>query len=62
MTFKQKLKKEHPQYVNRYGECMGCPHEYRYEPAGYGVCKGDCYQVTTKNCKACWNREMGERR
>lgn len=62
MTYKQKLKSEHPEMVDAFGECKGCPITFGYEPVGGGVCAGDVYAVTTKNCKACWNREMGEKK
>lgn len=56
MTFRERLKIDHPEYVQRYygGGCLGCPEDYGYEPAGY----------RERNCDnrhdACWDREMPE--
>lgn len=52
MTFREKLKREHPEMVNeRYiGGCKGCPSGY-----GYGDNMPNCSHVT---CAECWNREI----
>lgn len=50
MTFREKLAKEHPEFVDvRYiGDCKYCPSDYGYETKSY----------CTVNCYACWDREM----
>ena len=50
MTFKEKLKQEHPEMINPHfiGGCQGCPWGYGYEEKH--ECKVDC--------EKCWNREM----
>lgn len=60
MTFKEKLKREHPELVNEdwYGGVHGCPSNHEYEakkPCGSSkVFSGDIA------CSACWNREIPE--
>ena len=51
MTFRAKLKEEHPEKIDERcaGGCIGCPSNYGYEE------NYDCKGVT---CKDCWNREM----
>lgn len=55
MTFKEKLQKEHPEYVDKQycAGCKGCPHNYGYEEkeSASTFCK-------RTNCTECWNREM----
>lgn len=55
MTFKEKLAIDHPENVRPYflGECLGCPEDYGYEPAGY---RRKC----NHKHEECWNREMPE--
>ena len=51
MTFKEKLKEEHPEKVDERcaGGCIGCPSNYGYE---------ENYNCNGVTCKDCWNREM----
>lgn len=58
MTFKEKLKMEHPVNVSPTftGGCFGCPFTYGYERSGDGLCKGR--NTSGPECGACWNREM----
>lgn len=51
MTFKEKLRKEHPESVSGAyeGGCEGCPYDYGYEDEESDVCP---------NCYACCNREI----
>ena len=51
MTFKEKLRDEHPECVSGAydGGCQACPCDYGYEDERPDVCP---------NCYACWNREM----
>lgn len=53
MTFKEKLRKEHPEEVSGAynGGCGGCPCDYGYEDEQSDFCP---------NCYACWNREIPE--
>lgn len=54
MTCKEKLQKEHPEFVGPgyKGGARGCPDMYGYlTPPGY--CNGN-------QCEACWNREIPE--
>ena len=50
MTCREKLKKEHPRYVNTLyaGGAKGCPHYY-----GYAVKPDRC-----TSCEDCWDREI----
>jgi len=58
MTCRERLKIEHPEYVNeRYpGGCKGCPHEYRYldRPEYCIIASG----VDNERCTKCWDREI----
>jgi hypothetical protein len=51
MTFRAKLKEEHPEKVDERcaGGCIGCPSNYGYE---------ENYNCNGVTCKDCWNREM----
>lgn len=53
MTFKEKLKQEHPEKLDNGcgGGCIGCPYDYGYEKGKPKGCKGGY-------CNVCWNREM----
>lgn len=62
MTFKEKLKKEHPEKVGDFhmGGCYGCPDSY-----GYEECSNFCRlngvgsrRPCGERCTACWNREI----
>ena len=58
MTFKEKLKQEHPENVNeKYtGGCFLCPYSYGYETKREENCKRN----GGKGCEYCWNREIEE--
>lgn len=60
MTFKEKLQKENPEYINSMvaGGCMGCPQSYGYETPEAAGCKGEHRDVSDERCTACWNREI----
>lgn len=51
MTFKEKLRNEHPEALSgaHAGGCKGCPMDYGYEETTSDICP---------NCYACWNREI----
>lgn len=56
MTYREKLKLEYPEKINRsyIGGCKGCPKDYGYE---------DEYNLpycSFENCKECWDREIPE--
>ncbi len=52
MTFRERLAKEHPSYVDDIfpGGAMGCPHTHGYESSE------GCMGVF--NCTECWDREI----
>lgn len=56
-TFRDRLKKEHPECVSSIfdGGCKGCPRDYGYESwrDALKACKG-----TNHDCTACWDREV----
>ena len=56
MTFRERLKMEHPECVGRrfFGGAKGCPIHYKYEQ------KKDERICRKADCKKCWNREMPE--
>ena len=56
MTFKEKLKQEHPEKLDNEcgGGCIGCPCEYGYENEN----ENGCEVGSSSECEACWNREM----
>lgn len=60
LTFKDKIKEEHPEKVNkRYnGGVAGCPWHYAYEP--YSESFSNC--VMEDKCCECWNREIPKER
>lgn len=63
MTFREKLKQEHPECVGVAfpGGCSGCPSKYGYEGSKKeGLCGGDNYKTDSATCRKCWNREMPE--
>lgn len=59
MTFREKLKRERPEYVDdKYvGGCFACPHTYRYEQVrdDFVLC-----WLGEFICKECWDREIPE--
>lgn len=56
MTFREKLRKEHPECIkeNCLGGCDGCPFEYGYEK------KEKICEVNEEECRKCWDREIPE--
>ncbi len=56
MTYREKLKKEHPRKVNRRynGGCCGCPADYGYEYIKPEICESG----VPDECRKCWDREM----
>lgn len=58
MTFKEKLKIEHPEDISEeyYGSCCGCPHNHDYESVAESSV--NCTKNGGKGCEYCWNREM----
>lgn len=59
MTFREKLRKEHPGCINEYslGGCDGCPYEYEYEKKKEEIC-----EVSDEKCRKCWDREAPKER
>lgn len=55
MTFREKLKKEHPDCtgVCWWGGCMGCPKDYGYEDSRPSEC-----DVDRASCIRCWSRTV----
>jgi len=64
MTFKEKLKKEHPDKINQNvkGGCLACPKDYGYEPQEekHEYCFYPKDGFPGASCEECWNREMPE--
>lgn len=60
MTFREKLRQERPEYVDKCfsGGCRACPNTYRYDTSGRCVAheNGRCDNDT--DCAACWDREI----
>lgn len=56
-TFRDRLKREHPDCVNDeyVGGCNGCPYDYEYEPNYFESCDG---VVSERACYACWDRPI----
>lgn len=62
MTCREKLKIEHPEYVNEIwaGGCFRCPSDYEYLPKpDYCANTDRCYE---DDCERCWDREIPEDR
>lgn len=57
MTFREKLKMEHPEDVGAafVGGCNGCPHMYGYVEKDENVCDDRPIHV---RCEECWDREI----
>ena len=55
MTYREKLRKEHPECINEdlLGGCARCPSDYGYEKKKEEICK-----VSEKECRKCWDREI----
>lgn len=62
MTCREKLKIEHPEFINpvSYGGCRGCPITYGYLPNSKRLCGGDYNKLNNKRCKKCWDQEVEE--
>lgn len=60
MTFKERLKIEHPSKVSNIfsGGCDGCPHKYGYESREES--HKNCNLNDGNGCTYCWNREIPE--
>lgn len=56
MTFKEKLKQEHSEFIGQEfcGGCRHCPSSYGYEKE----CPILCGIIT---CEECWNRKMEQK-
>ena len=61
MTYREKLKIEHPEYVGDefIGGCKGCPVDYLWENATK-ECKDHPGQPYPAVCTKCWDREIPE--
>lgn len=59
MTFREKLRKEHPEYIDPecVGGCEGCPDDYGYEDKSDRCPVVDMTNFREK-CQACWDREI----
>lgn len=55
MTFREKLRKEHPERINEehLGGCEGCPYGYGYEKSIEEICK-----ISEEECRKCCDREI----
>lgn len=60
MTCREKLKIEHPEFVNsrHYGGCRGCPITYGYLPKSKRLCGGDYSELNNERCTKCWDQEV----
>lgn len=60
MTFREKLKMEHPDMLDPLcgGGCSGCPYTYGYESVTDRPCEGMSGSYT--ECSDCWDREIPE--
>lgn len=58
MTCREKLKMEHPDFVDDgyAGGCLGCPNDYGYINNG-DPCTGD---FNPDDCSKCWDQEVEE--
>ena len=58
MTFKEKLKIEHPEDISEEYDagCFGCPYVHDYESVAESSV--NCTANGGKGCEYCWNREM----
>ena len=60
MTYKERLQKEHPEFIDeRYrGGCLGCPETHGYESyEGCHAVVNGRDEITAEDCEDCWNRE-----
>jgi len=62
MTFREKLKQEHPELIGDtyLGGCASCPHRYGYEDDEDSPCRNHTRDGGVDSCKACWDREIPE--
>lgn len=60
MTFREKLRADHPYRVNpdAGGGCERCPASYGYENEVDAPCNESLTGPTDEMCNACWDREM----
>ena len=60
MTCREKLKIEHPIFVNdKYtGGCRGCPGEYGYLPGFVYGESCEIGEINEINCARCWDQEI----
>lgn len=60
MTFKEKLKLEHPDMIDSRcgGGCYGCPCRYGYEAVEKGLCRTEDRGSLEDRCTRCWNRTI----
>lgn len=58
MTFREKLQREHPEYVDSkwFGGCKSCPAIYGYE--AFCESEKNCVPNGGRGCEYCWNREI----
>lgn len=63
MTYREKLKKEHPEEITEActGGCYGCPHSYNYCKKDDTLC-ADMPHIRVKpdedKCRKCWGQEI----
>lgn len=62
MTCREKLKIEHPEFINpfSFGGCRGCPITYGYLPKSKRLCGGGHDMMSGKICEKCWDQEVEE--
>lgn len=60
MTYREKLKKDHPDYVNEKftGGCCGCPYNYYKNTKIPKGCSLGTERENKELCLECWNQEM----
>lgn len=60
MKLRDKLAKEHPEFVkpNYLAGCRGCPNHYGYEE--HGPCYFEDIAPNKEMCRECWDRDESE--